>query len=84
MINACRNTPGCFNKSAILFDDWTKTTYGPDVIDSELRIQKKRRFNIPSTMPSRDILRMATQADRKASRVRFNLPVETDVATTTA
>nr|XP_002129314.1 protein FAM228B-like [Ciona intestinalis] len=81
---------GTFNDSFLDFDDWNGNKYGQDVVDSELRFQRKRRFDVPSTMPSPAILGLAeptnhtetTKADvaedkMTKSQVRFTLPPET-------
>ncbi|XP_076825891.1 protein FAM228B-like [Clavelina lepadiformis] len=61
------------NLANIDFSTWNKTT-APEVADRELRIQKRRRFNIPTTKPSASVLDNAG----KTARVRFaNPPVTT-------
>lgn len=47
---------GKLNLPEFHFDEWSKTTPAPQDIDRELGIQYKRRFVIPSSMPSKDIL----------------------------
>lgn len=60
---------GRVNKSDIDFEEWSGTKYGPETSDRELKIQKKRRFEIPSTMASSHLLPLhATKPG-----VRFNL-----------
>uniref|UniRef100_H2ZKQ2 Protein FAM228B n=1 Tax=Ciona savignyi TaxID=51511 RepID=H2ZKQ2_CIOSA len=72
------------NKSIIEFDGWNGHKYGQEVVDSELGIQRKRRFDIPSTMPSPAILAMAeknTQTSKdpeKPAKVHFLMPNENE------
>lgn len=47
---------GKLHKPAFSFNEWSKTPSAAQDIDKELGIQKRRRFEIPSSMPSKAIL----------------------------
>ena len=57
---------GKANKSDINFKAWSEVATDSDLVDKELRIQKKRHFKLPSTMP--------TQIQSGKSVVQFATP----------
>lgn len=57
------------NASEIDFEAWSKTSIDRDIVDREMRIQKKRHFEVPSSMPSEEVLKELEPI--KKNTVRF-------------
>ena len=72
---------GKLNLPEFAFDEWSKSTPAPRDIDKELGIQYRRRFVIPSSMPSKDILENYSQLEKEQQQTTHLTPV---VITTTA
>jgi len=60
---------GKANRSDVNFNAWSEIAADPSLVDKEMRIQKKRHFKLPSTMPQ-----------TMKSSVRFAIPPVTSTA----